>query len=152
MSNNIQNLNEEEQIYKAYFSLKDNQKYNEAFDILHPLYKKYPEDFKIPFLLGSVLYLDENNASSINYFKHAISINPKHKLSSLSLIHALGKLNKWNSAFAELRRFLLENTSNSQEHLNLLRELVDGIDNFSTSEKAFILKLNAKFKPDINKL
>lgn len=139
-------LPEDEHIIDTFFLLKESEKFREAFDVLHPLAQKYPDEFVIFFLLGSVLYECEDFTNAAGYLEKAVSLNPYHWLSSMTLIHTLIYLNRKHTAFNELRRFLLEKNGNKQEHMLLLRELQEGIDNFSTSERALISELNKEFK------
>ena len=137
---------EDEHIIDTFFLLKESEKFREAFDVLHPLAQKYPDEFVIFFLLGSVLYQCEDFKNAVGYLEKAVSLNPEHKLSSMALIHTLNSLNRWHTAFNEIRRFLLEKNVNREEHILLLRELHEGIDNFSTSERALINELIKQFK------
>ena len=136
---------EDEHIIDVFFSLKESEKYMEAFDLLHPLAEKYPDEFVIFFLLGTVLFQCEDFKNAVGYLEKAVSLNPIHKLSSMALIHTLSHLNRWHTAFNELRRFLLEKEVNNKEHMLLLQELHEGIDNFSTSERVMISNLIKEF-------
>jgi predicted Zn-dependent protease len=136
---------EDEHIIDVFFSLKKSEKFMEAFDLLHPLAEKYPDEFVIFFLLGTVLYQCEDFKNAVGYLEKAVSLNPIHKLSSMALIHTLNHLNRWHTAFNELRRFLLEKKVNKKEHMLLLQELHEGIDNFSTSERVIISNLIKEF-------
>ena len=137
---------EDKHIIDTFFLLKESEKFKEAFDVLFPLATKYPGEFVIFFLLGSVLYQCEDFKNAVGYLEKAVSLNPAHWLSSMTLIHTLSDLNKWNTAFNEITRFLLEKNGNKKEHMLLLRELQEGIDNFSTSERVLISELIRKFK------
>jgi tetratricopeptide (TPR) repeat protein len=137
---------EDEHIIDAFFSLKEMEKFREAFDILRPLAEKYPNEYEIYFLLGSALYQCNDFKGAVNYLKKAVSLNPDHGLSSLNLFHALSELNKWHTALNELRRFLSIKGRNEKEHLLLLQELREGINNFSTSERALISSLVSRFE------
>jgi tetratricopeptide (TPR) repeat protein len=137
---------EDKHIIDTFFLLKESEKFKEAFDVLHPLAEKYPDEFVIFFLLGSVLYQCEDFKNAVGYLEKAVSLNPVHWLSSMTLIHTLTDLNRWDTAFNEITRFLLEKNGNKKEHLLLLRELQEGIDNFSTSERVLISELIRKFK------
>ncbi|MEI9955338.1 MAG: tetratricopeptide repeat protein [Ferruginibacter sp.] len=128
-----------------FFILKDKEDFEAAFEILEPLSKKYLQNFEIFFLLGSVLYQSANFKKAVEYLQEAIALKPSHSLSSLCLIQTLGELNKWHTAFEEMRRFLLTDSKNKEEHILLLRELADEIDNFDTSERATIKKLQNHF-------
>jgi tetratricopeptide (TPR) repeat protein len=137
---------EDKHIIDTFFLLKESEKFIEAFDVLYPLVEKYPDEFVIFFLLGSVLYQCEDYKNALGYLEKAVSLNPEHKLSSMALIHTLIDLSRWHTAFNEIRRFLLEKNVNQKDHILLLRELQEGIDNFSTSERAMINDLIKEFK------
>jgi len=137
---------EDKHIIDTFFLLKEKEEFREAFDVLHPLAEKYPDEFVIFFLLGSALYQCEDFINAVGYLEKAVSLNPDHSLSSMILIHTLSNLNRWHTAFNELRRFLLKKKGKKKEHLFLLRELQEGIDNFSTSERALISALIKEFK------
>lgn len=132
-------------IIERFFFLKENQKFDEAIELLEPFIKKYPEEYKLFFLLGSTFYQINSYKKSIIFLKKAISLNPSHSLASLTLIHSLGQLNKWNTAINELRRFLIENKLNIDEHLLLLKDFKEGAYNFATSERVTIEKLFHSF-------
>jgi predicted Zn-dependent protease len=136
---------EDERIIDTFFSLKESEKYMEAFDVLHPLAGRYPDEFVIFFLLGTVLYLCGDYKNAVGFLEKAVSLNPGHSLSSMTLIHALNNLNRRHTAFNEIRRFLLEKAGNKKEHMLLLQELHEGIDGFSTSERALISDLVKEF-------
>ncbi|MCS3797510.1 tetratricopeptide repeat protein [Niastella sp. OAS944] len=146
MPNSDQLSPEDERIIDLFFLLKEGEKFMEAFDVLYPLAEKYPDKFVIFFLLGSVLYECGEFKNAEGYLEKAVSLNPAHWLSSMTLIHTLSNLKKWHTAFNEIRRFLLEKNGNKKEHMLLLRELHEGIDSFSTSERALISDLIKKFK------
>jgi predicted Zn-dependent protease len=137
---------EDEHIIDTFFLLKEREEFQEAFDVLLPLAEKYPGEFVIFFLLGSVLYQCKDFINAAGYLEKAVSLNPYHSLSSMTLIHTLTELNRWHTAFNELRRFLLQKEGNKKEHMLLLRELQEGIDNFSTSERALISELIKEFR------
>ncbi len=135
----VKDIKEEDKLlFDTFFSLKNEGNYIEAFEILYNLRDKYQTYYLFWFLLGTVLYLDENYEEAANYFKKAVSLNPNHELSSLSLFHSLFHIQKIYLAINEIRRYLLSNSSATQKHKAALTELYENINNFSTAERKLI--------------
>jgi|SRR5688572_21766552 tetratricopeptide (TPR) repeat protein len=135
-------LPEDEEVMNTFFLLKEQGKFKDAFEVLARIEEKYRENYVVFFLLGLVLYQDQEFKKSIQYLQKAIQLNPNHSLSSITLIHALSQINKWHMAIKELRRFLLDiNEKKVEEHVLLFEELIENVNNFSTSERAAIEKL-----------
>src|SRR5882672_4983444 len=97
----IKRTKEEQNIFDTFFILKGEKRFKDAFKLLYPLNKKYPDNYKVFFLLGSVLYQNGNLQNAEKYLKSAVLLNPKYNLSSLALIHTFSELNKWHSVFRE---------------------------------------------------
>ncbi|MEO8406262.1 MAG: hypothetical protein ABI480_16755, partial [Chitinophagaceae bacterium] len=74
-----------------------------------------------------------------------VALNPRHALSSLTLIHALTDLNEWHTGFKEIRRYMSADGSDKVEHVELIKELMTGIHNFSTSERHEIKRIFDEF-------
>jgi tetratricopeptide (TPR) repeat protein len=132
-------------IIDAFFELKEQEEHELALRVLLPLKDKYPQNYAILFLLGATQYELKNYDQAIVHLKEALKIKPTHMLASLTLIHSLAPQNKWQVALAELRRFLSGKSEKREEHILLLKELMEGKENFSTSEKAAIEKLGEDF-------
>ena len=136
---------EDNEVISLYFFYKENGQFQQAYEVLQPLETKHPDNFMILFLLGISLYESEEFKKSIPYLKKSIGLRPADYLSSLTLIHSLSNDNRWNSAFKELRRFLMQK-KNTKEHVLFLKLLDKGKSSFGTPEKDTIQKLMKEFK------
>lgn len=72
-------------------------------------------------------------------------MHPKHELSSLGLFHSLVNLGKIHMALNEVRRYYLTNPARKKRHNLAIAEMVENIDNFSTSEQVLIRKVYGEF-------
>jgi tetratricopeptide (TPR) repeat protein len=147
MSNNGVNMISEEDklIFEKFFLLKEARMFNEAFNLLDSIKRKYPKNYKMFFLLGTVLYLARRYNEAVIFLKKSILLNAKHELSSLSLFHSLVNLGKIHTAVNELRRYLLLNPKIKKNHKLALSEIYSNINNFSTSEQNLIKKTYSEF-------
>ena len=133
-------------VFEVFFLLKEEGNFIDAFNVLNPLAKEYSKNFKIFFLLGSVLFQNKNYSKAIKYLKKSILLNPKYSLSSLCLIHSLAELEKWEEVFIEIRRYLLSKSRNVEEHIFLIKELNTDKKQFSSIRQAEIEKLMHEFR------
>lgn len=135
----------EDPIFDAFFLLKEAGKYDEAFKLLLSCRRKYAGNYVVHFLLGTVLWLADRHKESIPFFRKSIELHPKHELSSLGLFHSLVNLGKIHMALNEVRRYYLTNPARKKRHNLAIAEMVENIDNFSTSEQVLIRKVYGEF-------
>jgi tetratricopeptide (TPR) repeat protein len=143
-------LDADKYIFDVFFSLKEKEEYSAAFDVLLPMVEKYPEEGELHFLLGAVLYLDDDYRQADGYLRKAVSLEPEYWMPSITLVLNLTRLDKWHTAFNELERFLSIKEGDKKEHLFLLQELSEEINNFRISERAFISRIVKRFKNDLD--
>ncbi len=80
--------------FELFFFLKEEEKYEDAFQLVYPFINKYPEEFVVFFLSGTVLHLNNDCERAMRYLKKAVQLWPENSLASMSLIHSLTHTNK----------------------------------------------------------
>ena len=86
--------------------LKNQERYDEAAQILEELRETNPQSASVHAILGHVLWEQDDLARAVPSFKRAVTLSPESELASLGFFHTLMESEDKRGAIEEMNRFL----------------------------------------------
>lgn len=105
--------------------LKNQEKYEQAIQLLKDLLPKYKDSPALYGLIASNYFLQKNYNDAAVFFDKTVILSPRSESVSLGLFHSLTELCYNDLAFQEMDRFLSKNEPNYYKIL--IAELYKGI-------------------------
>ncbi|MEP7147799.1 MAG: hypothetical protein ABI857_02860 [Acidobacteriota bacterium] len=116
------------------FELNQQGKNEESVATLSTIYKDIPaDDIGSLGIVGSLFREASELHKGLYCFQKAFEVDPNNPRVSLGLFHSLWRLERYDEALDELKRFLF--VSQSEEHSRLLSEMEEGF--FSDTSEGF---------------